>query len=396
MRPHHVEPAPGSTSSLRTANQRRVLDVLRGVTPVAPLDNGDTESAFTQAELARATGLAPATVSNIVRELTASRLVEADPGSGRRGSAVRLARDAGLVAGVDFGHSHVAVAVGDLTGHLLAEERRGLTAGHGHAEALGLAGSMLDAMARAHGPVRHVGLGLPAPVTDNVVRSSAIFPGWEDIDTRAVAEQRFGVPVHVENDANLGALAEHRYGIARGHDTSVFVKISSGVGAGIIIDNRLFHGAGGTAGEIGHLTLDDQGPLCRCGSRGCLEAYTSTGTVQAMMAGQLPRADLDAIVVAAQSGNVGAQRALEDAGLHLGWGLASIVNLLNPAIVVVGGDIARAGELLLESARIGLRRHALDSVALTPVVASELGERASLVGAVLLAAERTELVVEHA
>ena len=151
------------------------------------------------------------------------------------------------------------------------------------------------------------------------------------------------------------------------------MKISSGVGAGIIIDNRLFHGAGGTAGEIGHLTLDDQGPLCRCGSRGCLEAYTSTGTVQAMMAGQLPRADLDAIVAAAQSGNVGAQRALEDAGLHLGWGLASIVNLLNPAIVVVGGDMARAGELLLESARIGLRRHALDSVALTPVVASELG-----------------------
>ena len=95
MRPHHVEPAPGSTSSLRTANQRRVLDVLRGVTPVAPLDNGDTESAFTQAELARATGLAPATVSNIVRELTASGLVEADPGSGRRGSAVRLARGRG-------------------------------------------------------------------------------------------------------------------------------------------------------------------------------------------------------------------------------------------------------------------------------------------------------------
>ena len=162
---------------------------------------------------------------------------------------MRLARDAGLVAGVDFGHSHVAVALGDLTGHLLAEERRGLTAGHDHAEALELAGSMLDAMARVHGPVRHVGLGLPAPVTDDVVRSSAIFPGWEDVDTRAVAEQRFGVPVHVENDANLGALAEHRHGVGRGHDSSVFVKISSGVGAGIIIDNQLFHGAGGTAGR---------------------------------------------------------------------------------------------------------------------------------------------------
>jgi predicted NBD/HSP70 family sugar kinase len=391
------DPAPGSTSTLRTANQHRVLDVLRGGFVGADVEGQVRrhDGAFTQAELSRATGLAPATVSNIVRELTGVGLVETDPGSGRRGSSVRLARGAGLVAGVDFGHSHVAVAVGDLTGRLLAEERRRLEAGHQHTEALDLAAAMLRAMTPADGVLRHVGMGLPAPVTQDVIRSSAIFPGWEGIDARAAAEQALGVPVHVENDANLGALAEHRQGVGRGHDSSVFVKISSGVGAGIIIDNQLFHGAGGTAGEIGHLTLDDQGPLCRCGSRGCLEAYTSVGNVLAMMAGQLPEADLDAVVTAARGGNVSAQRAFEDAGLHLGWGLASIVNLLNPSLVVVGGDMARAGELLLESARIGLRRHALDSVALTPVLASELGERASLVGAVLLAAERTELVVEH-
>ena len=383
--------APGSTSSLRSANQQRVLDVLRGGAPGEPLGDDGT---FTQAQLSRATGLAPATVSNIVRELTAAGLVETDPGSGRRGSSVRLARDAGLVAGVDFGHSHVAVAVGDLTGRLLAEERRRMEAGHLHTEALQMAASMLEAMTPADESVRHIGMGLPAPVTNDVIRSSAIFPGWEGVDARAAAEKEFGIPVHVENDANLGALAEHRHGVGRGHDSSVFVKISSGVGAGIIIDNQLFHGAGGTAGEIGHLTLDDQGPLCRCGSRGCLEAYTSIGNVLAMMSGQLPEADLDSVVAAARSGNVSARRAFEDAGLHLGWGLASIVNLLNPSLVVVGGDMARAGELLLESARIGLRRHALDSVALTPVLASELGERASLVGAVLLAAERTELVVE--
>src|SRR6476620_1937956 len=385
-----TDPAPGSTSSLRTANQQRVLDVLRGSVAEQASEDGD----FTQAELARATGLAPATVSNIVRELTASGLVETDPGSGRRGSSVRLARGAGLVAGVDFGHSHVAGAGGDLTGRLLAERRRRSGAGHQHTEALRIATELLTAMTPDHGALRHIGMGLPAPVTDDIIRSSAIFPGWEGVDARAAAEQEFGLPVHVENDANLGALAEHRHGVGRGHDSSVFVKISSGVGAGIIINNQLFHGAGGTAGEIGHLTLDDQGPLCRCGSRGCLEAYTSVGNVLAMMSGQLPDSDLDHVVAAAHAGNVSARRAFEDAGLHLGWGLASIVNLLNPSLVVVGGDMARAGELLLESARIGLRRHALDSVALTPVLASELGERASLVGAVLLAAERTELVVE--
>jgi predicted NBD/HSP70 family sugar kinase len=396
-RTQRVDLSPGSTASLRVANQRRVLDVLRGVaSDHARVDDAGPEGVYTQAELARATGLAPATVSSIVRELAGAGLVDTEAGSGRRGSAVRLARGAGIVAGVDFGHSHVAVAIGDLAGRLLAEERVSLEVATGHDEALARARTMLEEMSNGMGRLRHVGLGLPAPVTEDVIRSSAIFPGWEGVHTATVAEDTFGVPVHVENDANLGALAEHRCGVGRGHHSSVFVKISSGVGAGIIIDDELFHGAGGTAGEIGHLTLDDQGPLCRCGSRGCLEAYTSTENVLSMLAGQLPDATLDDVVATALDGNVAAQRALEDAGLHLGWGLASIVNLLNPELVVVGGDMARAGELLLESARIGLRRHALDSVALTPVVASELGERASLVGAVLLAAERTELVVDGA
>ncbi len=383
--------APGSTASLRTANQHRVLDVLRGDSAGEATPE---EMTFTQAELARLTGLAPATVSNIVRELAGSGLVETDPGSGRRGSSVRLAQDAGLVAGVDFGHSHVAVAIGDLTGRLLGEERCPVQSGHAHTEALEMAGAMLAKLTGRFGPAKHVGLGLPAPVTDDVVRSSSIFPGWDGVNARVAAEQQFGVPVHVENDANLGALAEHRQGVARGHDSSIFVKISSGVGSGIIIDNRIFHGSSGTAGEIGHLTLDDQGPLCRCGSRGCLEAYSSSETIQSMMAGQLPGAALDDIISAARDGHISAQRAFEDAGLHLGWGLASIVNLLNPAVVVIGGDMARAGDLLLESARMGLRRHALDSVALTPVLASELGERASLVGAVILAAEHIDLLAD--
>jgi predicted NBD/HSP70 family sugar kinase len=170
------------------------------------------------------------------------------------------------------------------------------------------------------------------------------------------------------------------------------VKISSGVGAGIVVNDELFHGSDGTAGEVGHLTLDDQGPMCRCGSRGCLEAYVSTGAVSAMLAGQLPDARIDEIVEAARKGNVAALRAIEDAGLHLGWGLASVVNLLNPGLVVVGGEMARAGDLLLEATRVGLRRHALDAVAATPVAVSELGERASMVGAVLLAADRTQLL----
>ena len=134
--------------------------------------------------------------------------------------------------------------------------------------------------------------------------------------------------------------------------------------------------------------------MCRCGSRGCLETYTSSEHILRLVSATLPGATLQDLVDEATRGNVSAQRALEDAGLHLGWALASLVNLLNPSVVIVGGEMARAGDLLLEPARTGLRRHALDAVAQTPVVASELGSRASLVGAVLLAAERTELVAD--
>jgi len=380
--------SPGSTASLRPANQRRVVELLRG--------HGDEE--ITQAEITRVTGLAAGTVSNIVRELTSVGLIETEPGSGRRGTVVRLARSAGLVAGIDFGHTHLAVAVADLSGRLVAETRHRLAADHAYDEGLVLAASLLDEVleeaGHTIGGVRTIGMGLPAPISDDVVRSSAILPGWVGVNAVEVTQARFGCPVHIDNDANLGALAEHRVGVAQGEDDVVFVKISSGVGAGLILNGQIFRGAHGSAGEIGHLTLDDQGPLCRCGSRGCLEAYSSTETAIAMMAAQLPNATIDDIFKAAREGNVAAMRLLEDAGLHLGWGLATVVNLINPGIVVVGGDMARAGELLLDSARLGLRRHALADAATTPVVLSELGERASMVGAVLLAAERTDLLAD--
>jgi predicted NBD/HSP70 family sugar kinase len=379
--------SPGSTASLRPANQRRVVDVLRG----------SAQEPVTQAELARVTGLASGTISNIVRELTAAGLIETEPGSGRRGTVVRLSRTAGLVVGIDVGHSHLSVAVADLSGEPLVEKRQRLAHDHRYEEGLELADTLLnEALSEAgHGwdEVRTIGMGLPAPISDDVVRSSAILPGWVGINAAGVSQERFKRPVHIDNDANLGALAEHLIGAARGEDQVVYVKVSSGVGAGLIVDGKILHGARGTAGEIGHLTIDEQGPVCRCGSRGCLEAYAATDRIAEMMGAQLPDATIDDVFESARSGNVAASRLLEDAGMHLGWGLATVVNLLNPGVVVVGGDLARAGEPLLEAIRMGLRRHVLADAAATPVVLSELGDRASMLGAVLLAADRTDLVV---
>ena len=380
--------SPGSTTSLRVANQRRVLTAL--------LAHGT--DVFTQSDLARETGLAAGTVSSIVRELADHDIVTTVPGAGRRGTTVRLGRGAGLAAGVDFGHRHLAVVLGDMAGGVVGEARERIDAGLLHEVGLERARTMLDRLLTEHGvgrsEVRTIGLGLPAPITDDVVLASSILPAWEGVNVRGAATEALGGVVHVENDANLGALAEHRRGLGRGHRNVVYVKVSSGVGAGLILDGQIFHGTSGTAGEIGHLTLDDRGPLCRCGSRGCLEAYAATGTALAMMGEQLPDAGIDDVIDAAKAGNVSALRVFEDAGLHLGWGLAAVTNLINPGVIVVGGDMSHAGDLILDSARLGLRRHVLAGAAATPVLVASLGDRASAVGALLLAIEATDLLPE--
>lgn len=378
--------SPGSATALRVANQRRVLAELRD----------RSGASVSQADLVRLTGLASGTVSTIVRDLATAGIVATVAGSGRRGTAVRLARGAGLVAGIDFGHRHVAVAVGDMAGSVLTEERRPLASTHEAAEGLGIARDLLDELLRqvdaSPSDVRNIGLGLPAPISDDIVMSSAILPGWVGLNARDVASQELGVPALVENDANLGALAEFRHGAGRGHRNLVFVKVSSGVGAGLILDGSLFRGRDGSAGEIGHVTLDERGPLCRCGSRGCLEAYASSGTAIAMMSEHVPGATFDTVLDAARGGSAAARRVFEDAGLHLGWGLAALVNLLSPSILIVGGEMARAGDLLLEPAVAALHRHALPDSPPPPVVVAELAERASLMGALTLAIDATDLV----
>lgn len=381
--------APGSPASLRAANQRRV---------VALLQQGGGDAPVSQADIARTTGLAPATVSNIVRDLAAAGLVETTVGSGRRGTTVVISRAAGLVVGIDFGHRHVRVALGDLGGQVLAVDREALDPDHAHGDGLALAGALLDRLLDQGGETRasivNVGLGLPTPLAaDGTVMAAAILPGWVGINAEREAERVLGHPSHADNDANLGALAEHRRGAGRGHPNMVFIKVSSGVGAGLVLDGRLFRGAHGTAGEIGHLTLDEQGPFCRCGSRGCLEAYASVGMAQSALADQFPGAGIDQLVTAARAGNVSVLRMFEDAGLHLGWGLAMLANLINPSTIIVGGDMSRAGDLLLDSVRVGLRRHALASVsAQTTVTGAGLGDRASVIGALMLAMDRTELI----
>ena len=379
--------APGSTASLRTANQRRVVEALRAA----------KQSELSQAEISRATELAPATVSNIVKGLSAAGFLESESGAGRRGATVKIARGAGLVAGVDFGHTHLQIALGDLSGDVLGTIALPLKNDHDHTEGLGLAAELLDTLLAGQGAdrseLRAVGMGLPAPISNSgTIDSGSILPGWVGVDAAAVARAKFGVSTLVDNDANLGALAEHALGVGVGSTSMAYLKISSGVGCGLILEGKVFRGGLGTAGEIGHLTMDENGPLCRCGSRGCLEAYVGTEALIAQFAGRQPGITATALIALALDGDTGAQRLIEDSGRYLGRAAAILANVLGLELIVIGGDMIAAGDLLFDGVRNGIRRHALEPVAKTVrVEQAALGDKSSAIGSLLFALEAVEL-----
>ncbi|HZI97043.1 MAG TPA: ROK family transcriptional regulator [Actinomycetales bacterium] len=381
---------PGSQASLREANRGRVVDAVR------------RHGALTQVEVATATGLSPATVSNIVRELVALDVLAVQPTSrsGRRAQQVSFARAAGVCVGVDFGYRHLRVAVADMSQHLLAEQRLPLPANHRADEGLDRAAllvmELLEQVGSSTTEVVGVGLGVPAPVDvlAGEIGSATILPGWGGIRLADQLGSRLGVTVHVDNDANLGALAEVMHGAARGCTDAAYIKVSHGVGSGLVVGGQVFRGHGGTAGEIGHVSIDENGPVCRCGNRGCLETFVRAPVLLESLRATHGNLSLREVTNRARGGDPGCRRVVADAGRHIGVAAASLCNLLNPQRIVVGGGLAAAGDLLLDPLRDVVNRFAIPSAAeRVTVTVSELAERAEVIGAVALAAERAEVML---
>ncbi|WP_055487810.1 ROK family transcriptional regulator [Streptomyces sp. WMMB 322] len=373
---------PGSQSSLHRANLERVVRAVR------------MAGSLTQADIARTTGLSAATVSNIVRELKEGGTVQVTPTSagGRRARAVSLSGDAGTVVGVDFGHSHLRVAVGNLAHQVLAEEAEPIDVDASAEEGFDRAEQLVHRLVASTGISREkligVGLGVPGPidVETGELGSTSILPGWSGTHPREELASRLGVPVHVDNDANLGALGEQVWGNGRGATDLAYIKVASGVGAGLVINGQIYRGPGGTAGEIGHITLDESGPVCRCGNRGCLETFTAARYVLPLLhSSHGTDLTMARVVQLAREGDPGCRRVVGDLGRHIGSGVANLCNLLNPSRVVIGGDLAEAGDVVLGPVRDSVARYAIPSAArqLT-VVPGTLGGRAEVLGALAL------------
>ena len=380
----------GTLGWLRERNRARVIGVLRMA--------GRTS----QAEVARATGLSRTTVSSLVAELKESGLVfevdmvegrAPDQRGGRPGVLLVLQDSSKAVVGIDFGHSHVQVAVADLAHKVLAERIEKLDVDHQAAEALDAAARMVEeVLAEANlrrAAVVCAGIGIPGPVdrARGTVGSATILPGWLGLRIAGEMERRLGLPVEIENDANCGALAELTWGAGRDCSNFAYIKAATGIGAGLIVDGRLLRGASGTAGEIGHTTLDESGALCYCGNRGCLETVASGPAILELVGQGHPGAlTLDQVIELAAQGDVRCHRAISDAGREIGVAVAGLCNLINPERVIVGGLLSRAGDILLQPLRDSIRRHAVKAAAeKVDVVPAVFVERAELLGSLALA-----------
>ncbi len=387
----HDAATAGRSSRLREMSRRLVLAELARSQPVS------------QADVVRSTGLSRATVASVVTELSdEGRLVPAHGpvtgGRGRPPQLLRLSPRSGVVAGIDYGHSHMAIALADLSGTVLAERRVAMDVDSAAATAMDTAVTALREMVAGLGIAGRpaaVVIGVPGPIDlrSGELRSGMILPDWVGLQPAAEFADRLGQPVQLENDANLGAVGEHAFGVARGIDDLLYVKVSSGIGAGVVLNGRLYRGSRGTAGEIGHVQVREDGALCRCGSRGCLETLSSTEAALTLLrAAHGPGLTLDDAVRIVRAGDPGAVRLFTDMGMAIGRVVAAVSANLDPRMIVVGGQVVDDPGPLLEGISAAVRRYTQPYVSsqLT-VVGGTLGGRAGLLGALALAIEAATL-----
>lgn len=364
-----------------------------------------TERRISRAELARRTELSRSTVSLIVSELLTTGLV-AEVGAGpsrggRRPIVLEFQDNAFGIIGIDMGASHLAVALTNLRGEVQAWAERRFPVRTDPPGTCALLVELTAAcLAKLPGGTKHlvgIGIGVPCPVDPRHPEAleERVMPQWKGTSVVDELRAHFGVPVLLDNDANLGALAECWWGVSRGVANSAFLKVATGVGSGHIIEGQIYRGAHGAAGEIGHLAIDPQGPPCICGLRGCLVTLVGSQALLARAEELLPRfpqsrfarseRTITTLEDSALAGDPLALEVIREAAQRLGIAIAGLANVMNPEVVSVGGSLARLGDLLLEPLRETVRtRSFVAAAAGTRIVASELGSRDVAVGAATL------------
>jgi glucokinase len=310
-----------------------------------------------------------------------------------------------LIVGVDLGGSQIRAALADAQGEIIQQVSRPTMADEGLEAVLGrIEESIRQVLPADTGQVSAVGVAAPGPLDPwrGIVRDAPNLPGWKNVPLKDLMEAELDLPVVVGNDANLAALAEQRFGAGQGIADLIYITVSTGIGGGVIVDNRLLLGAQGLAGEVGHQTIEAHGPRCKCGNIGCLEAlaagpaiarrareFVKTGTGMAiadLVGGDLDKITAKVVNQAAQAGDPIAIELFRQAGFYIGVGIVNLLHIFNPSLIVIGGSVTKAGDLLFEPIRAAVRQRAMVSYYWenTPIVPATLGDDVALLGAVAL------------
>ncbi|MHB8170239.1 MAG: ROK family protein [Thermincolia bacterium] len=310
------------------------------------------------------------------------------------------------IIGMDLGGTNIKAALLDQQGNILAKKEIPTQADQGSEAVIDRMVGLAKGLHPQGGSVLGVGIGIPG-VLDYSNGKVIFAPNihWRDVAVKALMEEKLGLPVYLDNDANAAALGEKWCGAARGGQNVVVVTIGTGIGGGVIVNGRIYRGSGGSAGEIGHTVVMENGPQCNCGKKGCLETLTAAPAIvrmagEAVGAGKSPllagltTIEAKDVFAAASKGDLGALEVVEKAAYYLGMSIANVVNLLNPELVVVGGGVARAGEMLFKPLRKRVREWALEVPAETAqVIPAQLGNDAGSVGAGAIVLEEQGLLV---
>lgn len=367
------------TGDLALVKKMNTAIVLDAVLRYAPLS---------RAQISERTGLNKATVSSLVQDLIDSHLVrDLGPGEssgGRKPNLLQFCADAGYAVGIDLGVNYIQGILADLEGNVVAELREPLRDNSADVAIPRLLACIEKLRARIPlCPYAMVGIGIGVPGLVNEEGTILFAPNlsWTEVPLRAIVEERFGVPVTIDNEANAGAQGEQRYGAGRGIANQIYVSVGIGIGTGMILNKELFKGAGGFSGELGHLSIRADGKPCRCGNRGCWELYASENALLAQ-AEPLGFHDLDGLLAAAGQGNAEVRALFAHIGEALGVGIANIVNVFNPDVVIVGNEMRRAEEWIAPAVLRTVEERALaHHRSKLRVLYAELGEKSAVRGA---------------
>jgi glucokinase-like ROK family protein len=397
---------PQQSDSLRQSRYRTGDQALVRQMNLAVIMHHLRESApVSRAALAEMTGLNKTTVSSLVQELIRQRFVEEygfnSAGAGRPAVLLRLNPAAGCIVAAEVGVGFLSVIRTNFAAEIVWHYKENISREMGQQAIVDRLLALLS-LATSAGCETLLGLAVGVPGLVDESTSTLLFApnlGWHDVPLGALLRTRFTAPTFVDNEANLAALGEHYFGAAKGHDEVVYVSAGVGLGGGILRDGRLCRGAAGFSGEFGHMTIDPQGELCNCGNRGCWETVASQsalfrlirktiagghpGRLPAMTDGDLDRLAMPVIVEAAQAGDAVVLDALKQVGRYLGIGIASLVNALNPELVVFGGPLSLADRFLRPVIEAELANRALRwSISCVQVVPAKHGSDACVMGGV--------------